>query len=191
MVSQVLNDFRFLSSTAMRTAVGLGAYMVGAATGLTYPRFLGLRAAADRALNLGNLDDADRLARELLDLAPAYDKDFYHGNALHHGNLLRGRAALRRGDAKVAGDFLLEAAKTPGSPQLNTFGPNMLLAKELLEAGEREVVLEYLEDCKAFWNACENVATADGAMPPAAALDAWADAVREGRVPDFGPNLVY
>ena len=67
----------------------------------------------------------------------------------------------------------------------------MLLAKELLEAGEREIVLEYLEDCKTFWNRCEKVATADGAMPPAAALDAWADAVREGRVPDFGPNLVY
>jgi len=190
MVSQVLNDFRFLSSTAMRTAVGLGAYMVGAATGLTYPRFLGLRAAADRALNLGNLDDADRLARELLDLAPAYDKDFYHGNALHHGNLLRGRAALKRGDIKGAGDFLRAAGRTPGSPQLNSFGPNMLLAKELLEAGEREAVLEYLESCKAFWS-IKTAATSVGAVPPAAALDAWADAIREGRVPDFGPNLVY
>lgn len=191
MASQALNDFRFLSSTAMRTAAGLGAYMVGAVTGLTYPRFLGLRAAADRALNLGNLDDADRLARELLDLAAAYDRDFYHGNALHHGNLLRGRVALKRGDTGGAGDFLRAAAKTPGSPQLSTFGPNMLLAKELVEAGEREVVLEYLEDCKAFWKTAARVATPDGAMSPAAALDVWAVAVREGRMPDFGPNLVY
>jgi len=126
MPSQTLKDFRLLSVTAMRTAVGLGAYTVGAATGLTYPRFLGLRAAADRALNLGNLDDADRLARELLDLAAAYDQDWYHGNALHHGNLLRGRAALKRGDTKSAGAFLTEAAKTPGSPQLNSFGPNLV-----------------------------------------------------------------
>ena len=190
MASRTLNEFRFLSLTAMRTAAGLGAYMVGAATGLTYPRFLGLRAAADRALNLGNLDDADRLARELLDLADAYDKDFYHGNALHHGNLLRGRAALGRGDIKDAGDFLRAAGRTPGSPQLNSFGPNMLLAKELLEAGEKEAVLEYLEACEAFW-IIETAATTVGAVSPAVALDAWAHAIRDGQVPDFGPHLIY
>ena len=190
MPSQTLQEFRLLSSTAMRTAVGLGAYMVGAATGLTYPRFLGLRAAADRALNQDNLDDADRLARELLDVAAAYSKDWYHGNAIHHGNLIQGRAALKRGDTQAAGDFLRAAGETPGSPQLNSFGPNMLLAKELLEAGEREAVLDYLERCEAFW-ATGGAITSEGPMLAAAALDKWASEVREGRVPDFGPNLVY
>lgn len=167
---------------ALRTAVGLGAYVVGAVTGLTYARFLGLRAAADRALYLGSLDDADRLARELLDLATDYSEDWHHGNALHHGNLIRGRIALKQGDTDEAVGFLRAAGKTPGSPQLNSFGPNMLLAKELIEAGQRDAVLEYFEDCKAFWTGVERGRTT---------LDDWATEVREGRSPDFGPSLIF
>ena len=41
------------------------------------------------------------------------------------------------GDSLAAGKYLVEAAHTPGSPQLNSFGPNVTLAKELLEMGLR------------------------------------------------------
>ena len=184
MPSQTLQEFRLLSSTAMRTAVGLGAYMVGAATGLTYPRFLGLRAAADRALNQDNLDDADRLARELLDVAAAFSKDWYHGNAIHHGNLIQGRAALKRGDTQAAGDFLRAAGETPGSPQLNSFGPNMLLAKELLEAGEQEAAPEPVPETEA-----DAPAAVEETPPPAARrYSPFRRPVGHGRLPSPPPG---
>jgi hypothetical protein len=49
--------------------------------------------------------------------------------------MVLGQVALRRGDAKKAASFLLAAGKTWGSPQLNSFGPNMPLANDLLAAG--------------------------------------------------------
>lgn len=64
-----------------------------------------------------------------------------------------------------------------GAPTLNSFGPNMSLAKELLERGEREVVLEFFELCRTFWE-CEE-----------GRLDTWSDDVRRGEIPNFGANL--
>jgi hypothetical protein len=57
----------------------------------------------------------------------------------------------------------------------------MALAKELLEKGEREVVLEYFELCKNFWTGTNQHQK----------LDQWAGEVKKGRIPDFGANLVY
>ena len=89
--------------------------------------------------------------------------------------------ALRAGDIETAKVKLLEAAKTDGSPQLNSFGPNMSLAKELIELGERDVVLVYFELCRRFW-------TGDG---HGAVLDEWSAIVAAGGMPRFGANLRY
>jgi hypothetical protein len=55
----------------------------------------------------------------------------------------------------------------------------MTLAKELLEKGESDVVLQYFTLCRNFWE--------DGRHR----LDEWTSAVRRGEIPDFGPNLSY
>jgi hypothetical protein len=55
----------------------------------------------------------------------------------------------------------------------------MLLAKELLERGETEVVLEYFELCKKFW------------ASPHRKLEQWAEDVKSNRIPQFGGNLAY
>ena len=88
---------------------------------------------------------------------------------------------LREGDVPQAKSRLLEAGKTKGSAPLSSFGPNMALAKELLEKGEKEVVLEYFRLCKKFWTGARHNQT----------LDQWADEVTKGRIPDFRANLVY
>jgi hypothetical protein len=62
---------------------------------------------------------------------------------------------------------------------MNSFGPNMSLAKDLLEKGEREVVLEYFELCRKFWK-MDNGRRND-----------WSQEVKAGKIPDFGANLVY
>ena len=62
---------------------------------------------------------------------------------------------------------------------MNSFGPNMSLARDLLEKGERETVLQYFELCRKFWKMGQRN------------LDQWTEDVKAGRTPEFGANLVY
>ena len=165
--------------TFVRQSLGIGAYTIAAATGARYPRLLGLRSAAERALGRNHLEDAASLAAELLSLAEQFSADWYYGNAVYYGHLVLGEVALARGDKSGAATELLAAGRTRGSPQLNSFGPNMHLAKALLEAGERASVLEYLQSCEAFWALGHR------------RLQDWAELVRNGGIPDFGANLGY
>ena len=131
---------------------------------------------AKTAFAAGLIDDAKKLAAKMLDDDAA---GWNRGNRIHHGNLILGRIALSDGNVDEAKSRLLLAGKTDGSPQLNSFGPNMLLAKELLERGETAVVLEYFELCKKFWTS------------PRRELEQWADDVKANRIPQFGGNLAY
>jgi len=110
---------------------------------------------------------------------PAYRDNWNFGNAVASVNIVLGRLALREGDVALAEHHLLEAGKSPGSPQMNSFGPNMSLAHDLLMAGQSRAVLEYFSLCQAFWS------------EEFSKLDQWAEDVTHGRIPDFGANLVY
>ncbi len=121
----------------------------------------------------------DRIASLQREL-PADKLDWNYGNVFHQIMILIGLQALvEDDDLAAAKDFLIMASQTRGSPQLNTFGPNMLLAKALLERGEFETVELYLEHCKAFW---------DLGSP---SLDNWINDVRNHKIPDFGANIEY
>jgi hypothetical protein len=170
--------------------LGMGAYAAGLITGNSYARFLGLREAAERALNRDDVEAAEARARELLELADQYRGDWNCGNGIHHGNIILGLCAARRGRVSQAKVHLHAAARCPGSPQLNSFGPNMRLAAVLLEQGMRDAVLDYLEACKELWE-CETTASHGRPIAGPARLDAWADEIRQGKIPDFGPNLAY
>lgn len=74
---------------------------------------------------------------------------------------------------------LIESAKMEGSPCLCTGGPNMTLAKELLELGEHAAVVEFLNLCTNFWETKDHRA------------EQWIYAIEHGEHPDFGPNLAY
>lgn len=142
-------------------------------------RFYRLDDLAKQAFEAGEIEKASKYANELLETAQKYPKDWNYGNAIHHGNNVLGRVALKQGDVKKAVQYLLEAGRTPGSPQLNSFGPNMSLAKELLEKGEKDAVLQYFELCRKFWRM------------DAGKLDNWTKEVKVGETPDFGANLSY
>jgi hypothetical protein len=62
-----------------------------------------------------------------------------------------GLLALMKNDVAKAKEYLLAAGHVPGSSVLRSFGPNMLLARELIDRGEREVAVEYLDLCAKFW----------------------------------------
>lgn len=142
-------------------------------------RFYQLGDAAKASFAEGRIVEARSEAAELLKLAALYPQNWNYGNAIQDGNLVLGQIALREGRLDEAKERLLDAGKTPGSPQLNSFGPNMSLARDLLEKGERETVLEYFELCRKFWKM------------DFGKLDQWREEVKAGRIPDFGPNLKY
>lgn len=140
-------------------------------------RFARLDSLAKAAFSADDMTKASKYAQELLKEADSNRADWNYGNAIHHGNIVLGRVALAKGDVKAACDDLIKAGETTGSPVLDSFGPNMSLAKELLEKGEKATVLKYFELCGKFWNSKK--------------LDEWKADVNAGRVPDFGANLVY
>lgn len=134
---------------------------------------------AKRALDTGDTAKAADYAQQLLKMASDYRNDWNYGNAIFYGNFVLGRIALQQGDTARAGQYLLASAATPGSPQLDSFGPNMTLARDLLTKGQKDVVMQYFEACKKFW-------TDDYGK-----LDKWSTTVRNGEIPDFGANLRY
>jgi hypothetical protein len=135
--------------------------------------------AASTALAAAEPEKAKTYALALLEQADTLRNDWNYGNAIHVANLVLGQIALTSGDITEARRLLLEAGRTPGSPQLNSFGPNMLLAKGLLAKGEREAVVQYFDLCATFWK------DRQGRLP------AWKAAVQKGEEPQFGPNLSY
>jgi hypothetical protein len=142
-------------------------------------RFNELEDIATEALEAGETAKAEQYASELLQSAEQFKDSWNYGNAVHKGNIVLGRIALQRGDMPGAKDRLLAAGATPGSPQLDSFGPNMTLAKELLEKDQRDAVLAYLQACAKFWKTDQG------------RLQQWIAAVKNGDTPDFGPNLIY
>ncbi len=165
---------------AQRAATGLGYLeraMSLAPTGLE--RFSMMDNAAVLAFEAGDFEKARRYANELIENADNSEVSWDAGNAIHKGNIVLGRIALRNGRVSDAVQHLLNAGRIQDTPHLGSFGPNMSLAKELIDAGERDGVIEYFELCRHFWKF--------GAKE----LDEWTANVKAGATPDFGPNLVY
>jgi len=142
-------------------------------------RFYALDDAAKAAFEVGEIEKAQAHAQEAIDLASRFRDDWNYGNAIHDGHMVLGRIALRNGDVETAKRELVEAGRTPGSPQLNSFGPNMSLARDLLERKETDAVMMYFELCAKFWK------LEDGN------LQRWSALAKAGQIPDFGANLFY
>jgi hypothetical protein len=142
-------------------------------------RFYALGDAAKESFNAGKTNDALAYAKELQSLTAQNKGDWNYGNAIQDAHLVLGRVALAEGRTDEAKKHLLDSARSEGSPQMNSFGPNMSLAKDLLARGEKEVVLEYFELCRKFWEMGGDN------------LDRWTILIEGGGIPDFGANLVY
>ena len=141
--------------------------LLGPARGDSLLRFL-----VETCLEAGQAEKARAYADTMLNNET---KGWNLGNRIHHGHMTLGRIALAEGNLEEAKNRLLKAGQTPGSPQLNSFGPEMDLAKALLERGEKDVVVRYFELCSEFWN--HDRATAK--------LAEWTELAKSGKVPDF------
>lgn len=139
-------------------------------------RLLHLTGIAKAAFAAGKFDRAKQAAEQMLDES---DKSSSPDRVIHQASIILGRVALRGGDVAKAKEYLLQAGDVGAAAGLRTFGPNMALAKDLLEKGETDAVLEYFRLCGEFWEMGE------------ARLAEWTATVKAGKVPDFGANLVY
>ena len=131
------------------------------------------------AVRASALDEALVYGQSMLDDFNGNKYQWNRGDLSYFGNMVLGQVAIRKSDVDGARQYLIAAGMTSGSPTLNSFGPNMSLAKDLLEAGERDSVLAFFDECRAFWKLGSSK------------LDQWSVQVLDGKVPDFGANLVY
>jgi hypothetical protein len=147
-----------------------------------FDRFIHLPFAAKAALEAGANDKARSYAEEGLRLLKDHPQiRAGTGNAIFYCNLVLGRLALLDGDIPQAEQYLLLSGTTTGSPGLDSFGPNMSLARELLKHSRREPVLKYLDECRLFWQqTSERGRLAD-----------WSAEIERNRMPAFGGNLFY
>lgn len=139
---------------------------------------------AQAALEAKETELAKQHAIETLQKNTDETSDHY-GNVIHNANQILGRCALREGNLADAKAYLLKAGATPGSPQLNSFGPQLHLARELLEKGEKETVLQYLDLVSKFW-ASENEQSALGqqiSKEHAALIAGWKREIANGKIP--------
>ncbi len=132
-----------------------------------------------RAYSQADPRSVRRLAEEYLQVAELNRNSQNYGNAIHQANTVLGLLELESGNVEKAALHLVASAKTPGSPQLAGLGPNMMLAKRLLDHGRTSTVLEYLTYCGRLWKLSFG------------RLWKWKFEIRCGRTPDFGANLTY
>ncbi|MCW5198386.1 hypothetical protein VU07_01155 [Desulfobulbus sp. F4] len=136
-------------------------------------RFYTLTSLVEISFEAGELEKTKVYAYELLNIVEDYKDDWNYGNAIHKGNIFLGRLAIIAGNIESAKEYLIKAGKTPGSPQLNSFGPYWSLAGELLKTGEFSIVIDYLELCSKFWGNHEGL------------IKEWETKIRKGEIPNF------
>jgi len=120
---------------------------------------------------IGRDDKASKYANALLTDIPV--NDMQYGMGVHNGRTILGLIAVKNGDIGKAREHLNESVnitKSSAPPW-----PYMDLAKALLEKGQKDAVLEYLELCGKNWEV-------PGVKDQ---LAEWADQIRKGMTPDF------
>jgi hypothetical protein len=99
-------------------------------------------------------------------------------SAIYTGNLILAQAALDTDDIANAKRYLLEAATTAGTPAIQEKGPDLSVARILLDRGERDAVLEYLHRAHNLWPQGVPV------------LERWETAIRAGRRVNFNQRSI-
>ena len=127
-----------------------------------------LKYAAEAAIVANELDKAREFANLMLtdDRRGPFNED-----GMHYGNITLGKIALAEGDVQGAASYLLLAGSAPASRRSILGGPDTSLAKQLLEEGEAESVLQYFDQCARFWERGRD------------RLKEWAIVVRGGGIP--------
>ena len=143
----------------------------------TYNKFLLLPNMSKSAIMIKNTEVAQKYSDELIFLADKYKNSWNYGNAIHDANMVLGLIALDKNNLDKAKCYLLKAGETPGSPQITNFGPNLLLAKALLDIGEHQTVLKYFRSLTNVWKNDDK------------RLNTWISTIEDGGTPYLEKHL--
>jgi hypothetical protein len=116
---------------------------------------------------------AARLIRE-----NGHSADPAYGYAVYTGNLILAQAALDRDDLESSRKFLLKAATTTGFRYIEQNGPDAVVARSLLQRGDRDTVLDYLRRFHKLWPRGMQV------------LERWETTISAGRIPNFNNRAI-
>jgi len=105
-----------------------------------------------------------------------------YGNLIYNMHSLLGRIDLHEDNVAGAKRHLAASANTPGSPQLNSFGPDFVLAAELLRKGERDAVLAHLDSVAMFWGRPKPKPGPGRAEPDK--IKEWKQIISAGQIPE-------
>lgn len=157
--------------------------------GFDFGRAFQLERLVWRAFDKGKYQQAAGLAEEWLVRAEKCKANIsapwrlIYGNAIHDGNQVLGLVYLRAGQTEKAVSHLLSAGNTPGSCTLNSYGPRLLLPKALIEIGQTEVVIEYLDLLENFWAVKKDARFKQMERERHSLIEQWKAQVRKGQVP--------
>lgn len=138
------------------------------------PRILGAyERLTEMAWIAGEWSRMRAYASFALDVARSWGVDWERADVVNTVETLLGYGDLASGRLDEAERHLVTSARIPTSPVLESYGPDLGLAAELVARGRTQRVLEYLELCKGFWD------------PGPGVIDGWELTIRSGGTPDF------
>ncbi|MDR3615991.1 MAG: hypothetical protein P4L53_20710 [Candidatus Obscuribacterales bacterium] len=114
-------------------------------------RFYALTNIAQAALAANETKRAEDAANQLLASSKNFHDNWNFGNAVFDGNTILGKIRFIEGDIEAAGKYLIAASQTPGSPQLDSFGPDFRLCAMLIDKNQLQMAREFLINCSKFW----------------------------------------
>lgn len=120
-------------------------------------RFYELDSLITEQYKQGDFVSAKKLIAEYLTLADLYKNNWNYGNAIHDANRVLGLISYQEGEYDKAALYLAKASESSGSPQLDSFGPELDLANLLLKQGKAIEVKSYLLGIQKFWKMDEGI----------------------------------
>ncbi len=144
-----------------------------------YMQFTKMDEKTYEELLKGNYKEAKNLSLKLLELAENYTNDWNYGNAVHHANTVLGLLSVKEGNIEKAIHHLKMSGDISGSPQLNSHGPCLSLAMELLLISRDSDVIDYLQSVDYFWDCGYKK------------IPKWIATIESGEVPEEWERLKY
>lgn len=148
---------------------------------MDYEQWLENRKTIEIAIENKDFNKAKIILAKQLEAATNNVRNWNTDNIIHVSHTYLGIIALEENNIKVAKEHLIKSIEIKGSPQIKSFGPNTKLAEKLLEIGEREVVLDYLDRSRTLWFFITRIGK----------LRKWKKALKNNKFPGFGANSVY
>ena len=109
-----------------------------------------VKYAAEICFLAGSYQDSRLFTQQIKDNIDSFNYTT-KGGMLHEYHTLMGRHMVREGNLEEAKQHLMLSIDLSPSAVMQSFGPNMSLALDLLLQGEKVTVLAYLNGCARFW----------------------------------------